>query len=266
MEPLTIAVLGATGRVGRRVVAHILASEDLELQAAVCGPDSAALYEDAGRLAGVGFSGLAVGPLEPGCFGEAEVVIDFSLPGALLAALPFLDGAALVSGTTGLSAEEEALVAAHAARAPVVRAANFSTGVTVLLDLVARAAAALPEADVEIVESHHRGKLDAPSGTALALARAAAAARGQALDEVACYGRVGRGEGRALGEIGIHALRMGDVVGEHEVWIAGQGDRVRLGHVATSRDTFALGALRAARWARGKDPASYTMRDVLGLP
>lgn len=264
-EPVVIAVLGAAGRVGRLLVQHILASEDLSLAAAVGRADSPVAYEDAGRIAGAGFAGVPIGVLEPGCFFGAEVVVDFSTPEALVAALPFLDGAALITGTTGLSPEQAAQVEAYAQTAPVLAAANFSTGVTVLADLVARAARALPDADIEVVEAHHNQKVDAPSGTALHLARSAAEARDQQLDDVLDHGRHGRTGPRATGRIGMHALRMGDVVGEHEVWFASQGDRIRLGHVATSRDTFAVGALTAARWLRGRPSGSYTMRDVLGL-
>jgi len=139
--------------------------------------------------------------------------------------------------------------------------------VHVLADLVAVAAQALPDADIEVVELHHRRKVDAPSGTAKLLGEAAARARGRRLDEVARHGREGRTGVRAApdAEIGVHALRLGDVVGEHEVWLAGEGERLRLGHIATSREAFARGALRAARWVAGRPPGRYTMRDVLGL-
>jgi len=142
---------------------------------------------------------------------------------------------------------------------------QFWSGVTLLLDLARRAASALPDYDIEVVEAHHRGKVDAPSGTALALAKAAARGRGLDLEEHAIFGRRGRTGPRGTGDIGIHAVRMGDVVGEHQVWLAGRGDRVLLGHTATSRATFAEGALRAAQWIRGKPPGRYGMQDVLGL-
>lgn len=219
-----VAVLGATGRMGRRVVALAASEPDVTVVAAV------------GR-----------GGIGAGCFADAEVVVDFSLPAGLAAALPHLGDAALVTGTTGLDEETLARLADRSARAPVLTTANFSTGVTLLLDLVERAARVLPEYDVEVIETHHRAKVDAPSGTALALARAAAGGRGTDLG------------------IGIHAVRMGDVVGEHQVWLAGAGERVLLGHVATSRDTFAAGALRAARWIRGRPPGRYAMRDALGM-
>jgi 4-hydroxy-tetrahydrodipicolinate reductase len=262
---VVVAILGAAGRVGKRLVHRILDDETFSLAAAVGRADASTAFEDAGRTAGAGFAGIPIGVLEDECFFGAEVVIDFSQPDALIAALPFLNGAALVTGTTGLTAEQDAALDAYAKTAPVVAAANFSAGVTVLADLVARAAKALPDADIEVVESHHRHKVDAPSGTALFLAQSAANARGVRLEDVADHGRHGRTGERVSGRIGMHALRMGDVVGEHEVWLASEGDRLRLGHVATSRDTFAVGALRAAVWARGKAPGRYTMQDVLGL-
>jgi len=261
-EPIRLAVLGATGRMGRMVVAETLAAPDLTLVAAIAADHAG---EDAGRLAGSNDAGVIVSPVAAGCFADAEVVVDFSTPEGLGGALPHLGDVALVTGTTGLGTEETARLAAHAAVAPVLSAPNFSTGVNLLLDLVRRAAKALPDYDIEVVEAHHRHKVDAPSGTALALARAAAHARGTDLEGRAVFGRSGRTGPRETGAIGVHALRMGDVVGEHQVWLAGRGDRVLLGHVATSRTTFTEGALRAARWIRGRPPGRYDMRDVLGL-
>lgn len=239
---IALAVLGATGRTGGRVVAAAEADPRFTIVARV-----------------------GAGDVAPGCFRDAAVVIDFSSPEGLAAALPHLGGAALVTGTTGLAVEAIEGLAERAASAPVLDAPNFATGVALLSDLVERATRALPDYDVEIVESHHRGKADAPSGTALALARAAAQGHGASLDEVAVYGRIGRTGARPRGEIGIHALRLGDVVGDHTVWLGGPGERVLLGHVATSRDTFAAGALRAAAWVHGKPAGRYSMRDVLGL-
>lgn len=237
---LRVAVLGAGGRTGRLVVAAVDAAPDLELAAAV------------GR-----------GGLVPGVFDRADVVVDFSQPEALRAALPLLGHRPLVSGTTGLTPDLQAEVDAQAARGPVLQAANFSVGITVLLDLVARAAAALPHADVEIVEAHHRGKRDAPSGTALALGRSVAAARGVALDAVARHGREGLSDPRPAGEIGFHAVRGGGIVGEHAVWLAAGAETVRIEHTAQSREVFADGALRAARWLVGRGPGAYTLRQVL---
>lgn len=263
---MKLAVLGASGRLGRRIIA-CAADEGVELVAAVTHAGSSALGLDAGVLAGVASCGVSVEALAPGVFDRADVVVDVSLPEGSHAALPLLGTASYVTGVTGASALEMDAVRAEAAQRAVLVAANFSAGVHVLADLVGRAAAALPSYDVEVVELHHRRKVDAPSGTAVLLGRAVAEARGLRWDEVARHGRQGRtGERPGPGaEIGVHALRLGDVVGEHEVWLAGEGERLRLGHVATSRDAFARGALRAARWMHGRARGLYTMRDVLGL-
>lgn len=260
-----LAVLGATGRMGRAVLDVVLRSQDLQLVAAMGRAGSAALGTDAGTLVGQRPCGVAVAAPADADLASADVVIDFSLPEALESALPFLGNAALVSGTTGLSAALSAQVAAHAQRAPVLQAANFSTGVHVLHHLVALAARALPDFDIEVVEAHHRRKQDAPSGTALFLAESAATARNQHLSDVIRNGREGRTGERPVGEIGVHAIRGGDVVGEHTVGLYGSGERIALSHVASSRATFAEGAVRAARWIAGRKAGTYTMADVLGL-
>ncbi len=253
---LKVGVLGASGRMGRLVLDVLLDAPDLSVCAAVCRREGLDLGVLAGR-APVGAVTTSLAALA-GC----DVVIDFSLPEALAEALPHLGAAALVTGTTGGDAVLQALVDAHAVVAPVVQAANFSLGVTVLADLVRRAAAALPDADVEVVETHHRAKRDAPSGTALALGAAVEAGRGP-LRRVS--GREGLTGPRAADEIGFHALRGGDVVGEHTVWFLADGERVSLSHGASSRRTFALGAVRAARWIRGRAPGRYSMGEVAGL-
>lgn len=262
---LQVGVLGATGRVGRLLLATVLRDPSLSLAAAITRAGSSALGIDAGTLAGLPPAGIVLSAVTDGCLDACDVVIDFSLPEGLISALPHLGSTALVTGTTGLTAAQEALLTQQATAGPVLTAANFSSGVTVLGDLVARAASALPDYDIEVVEAHHRRKIDAPSGTALYLAQRAAEARGLVLADVAIYGREGRTGVRTQPEIAIHAIRGGDVVGEHTVWLAGEGDRLLLGHVATSRETFAQGALRAARWLHGKPAGSYGMPDVLGL-
>lgn len=255
-----IAILGAAGRMGRLVVGEVLQSTDLCLVAAV---DRGGNGVDAGILAGQPACGVAVMPLIPGCFAKADVIIDFSQPDALLDAIPEIT-CPLVSGTTGLGAVTDGL-ADLSGRVAVLHTTNFSTGVTLLAHLVAEAARALPDYDVEIVESHHRLKVDAPSGTALSLGSAVANARGVVLSDVAKHGREARPGIRPVGEIGFHAVRGGDVIGDHDVWLLGGGERIRLGHVATSRATFAAGAVRAARWIAGKPPGRYSMTEVLGL-
>lgn len=261
---IPVAIVGATGRMGRRALA-LAPEHGLQVVAAVGSPGSSHLGADAGRLAGVAPLGVPV--VEPGddALGGAEVVIDLSLPEGLGHTLAVLGGRALVTGVTGLDERLRAQLDAAADTSAVLHAANFSVGVQVLVDLVRRAAGALPELDVEIVEVHHRRKVDAPSGTALLLADAVAAARHQERASVVCHGREGPTGPRPPGEIGLHALRGGDVVGEHTVWLVGEGERLELGHVATSRDTFVRGALRAAAWIHGLPPGRYAFRDVLGL-
>jgi len=190
---------------------------------------------------------------------DAQVVIDFSLPQGTAELLRTVE-LPLVVGTTGLDSATEAALRAHAERHPVVWASNFSTGVNLLFELVRTASSALPDYDLEIVEMHHRHKVDAPSGTARSLAQAASEGRGSVV-----HGREGHTGERPPGEIGMHALRGGDVAGEHMVYLAGPGERLQLGHLATSRRSFAEGAIRAARWVVGKPPKLYTMREVLGL-
>ncbi|MCA9492296.1 MAG: 4-hydroxy-tetrahydrodipicolinate reductase [Myxococcales bacterium] len=261
--PLPVAVLGATGRMGRLVIAEVLDAPDLVLVAALASPGGVAVGADAGTLAGRAACGVNVTRPGPDAFADARIVIDFSLPDALAATLPHLGDRALVTGTTGLSPELTALRDAHAERGPLLAAANFSLGVHLLMDLVRRAASALPHADLEIVETHHRKKIDAPSGTALALADAAQAGRAEPLERR--FGRSGRTGARASSEIGVHALRGGDVVGEHTVWFLDDGERVSLTHAASSRVTFARGAVRAARWIGHRPAGRYDMAQVLGL-
>ncbi|MCA9569365.1 MAG: 4-hydroxy-tetrahydrodipicolinate reductase [Myxococcales bacterium] len=249
---------------GRAVLREVLEAPDLELVAAVTHAGSAHLHADAGVLAGLPAVGIPVTPIGP-VLAEADVVVDFALPSGTLAALPHLGSAALVSGTTGLEPTDRDRVLGHGAVAPVLLAANFSVGVNALLALVEAAARSLPDFDVEVVEAHHRRKVDAPSGTALALARAAADARGVDLERVRQDGRVGRTGPRRDGAIGLHALRGGSVTGHHTVWLAGEGERLELTHEAASREVFARGAVRAARWIAGRPPRCYSMRDVLGL-
>ncbi len=240
MAVIGIGVLGEPGRMARQVIAAILECDDLALRAAVARPGSPHVGTDACALAGGRPCGISLSD-DPRSLAMADVVVDFSTPAALAAALPAIAGRPLVTGTTGLDPATRALRDAHAARAPLLAAANFSVGIAVLLDLVRRATAALPDAEIEIVEAHHRHKKDAPSGTALALGDAA---------------------GRA---VKMHSIRGGDVVGEHDVWLLLDGERLRLAHSASSRATFARGALRAARWLRGRSAGAYDLAAVLGL-
>ncbi len=248
---MRLAVLGGTGRLGRAIVARAAAAGWDDVQAWTrpgASPDSASVVP--------GVVAIPWTHARP-----ADVVIDVSMPGGLAAAAAAVGAAAVVRGVTGQDTTFDEAV--WASRGALLTTANFSTGVHVLADLVARAARALPDHDIEIVEQHHRHKADAPSGTALLLARAAAEARRQGLED-ALYGRHGQTGPRGPA-IAIHALRLGDVAGDHEVWFGGDGERLKLGHVATSREVFAAGALRAARWIVGRPAGRYTMADVLGL-
>lgn len=264
-----IAVIGAGGRMGRRIMEVIHNDEELVLVGAVDRPGGRYVGLDAGELAGVGRNGLAVTDHPEAVLTRADVVIDFSLPeatGAVVATCQ-AQGVPLVIGTTGLSRVEQDAVERLAASVGVVQAANYSTGVTLLTALVEQSARALGETvDIEIIEAHHRHKVDAPSGTALRLGEAAARAVGRDLEECAVYGREGHTGPRDRQTIGFETIRGGDIVGEHTVFFAGEGERLELTHRASSRLTFATGAVRAGQWLVGRPPGLYTMRDVLGLP
>lgn len=267
MNEVKVAILGAAGRMGRMLVAAAAKTNGLRLAAAIEQPGHALIGKDAGTVAGVDPAGVAI--TDAATASPADVYVDFTfhaaVPGNIAKALE--NGASgYVLATTGLTDDERAAVENAAQRIPFVHAANMSLGVNVLLDLVKRAAALLdPSYDIEIVEMHHRHKKDAPSGTALALANAAAAGRDVALDDVAIYGRKGISGERPEGQIAIHALRGGEVVGDHTVVFAGESERVEISHFAASRASFAKGALLAAKWLPGHKPGLYSMRDVLGL-
>jgi 4-hydroxy-tetrahydrodipicolinate reductase len=276
-----VAVLGAGGRMGRAIMRVLAETAGARLTAAVERADSPWLGHDAANLAGV-TAGVAAGAKDGDGDGDghvkvqgdapaagvASVWIDFSSPSAVEANArdAAARGAALVVGTTGVDATGKQALAAAAGRVPVVFTPNMSVGITVLLRLVADAARLLgPEYDLEIVETHHRLKRDAPSGTALGLAQALATATGRDLGHDARYARQGDVGPRTAAEIGIQTLRGGDVIGDHTVHFLGAGERIEITHRASSRDTFARGAVRAALWTRGRGPGLYDMRDVLGL-
>jgi 4-hydroxy-tetrahydrodipicolinate reductase len=262
-----IAVLGAAGRMGRAIVRTLADTPGARLAAAVERPGSPDLGADAGALAGLPLLGVAVQADLPAA-GAADVWIDFSAPAATVEHVraAAAAGAAIVVGTTGLSTADKEVVAGAARAVPVVLAPNMSVGVTVLLKLVADAARALgPGYDIEVVEAHHKAKRDAPSGTALRLAEAAAEGSGRDLAKTARYERHGDIGPRTAEEIGIQTIRGGDVVGDHTVFFLGLGERIEITHRASSRDTFARGAVRAAEWLAGRPPGLYDMRNVLGL-
>ena len=268
MVDLRIVVSGAAGRMGRMVVRAIEEADDASLAGALEREDSPWLGNDPGALAGCGASGLAIVadplPLMPG----ADAIIDFSSPAASvdLAALAAQARIPHVIGTTGLGEAELEKIDAAARHAPIVRSGNMSLGVNLLVALARRTAAALGEDfDIEIVEMHHRMKVDAPSGTALLLGEAAAAGRGVALKNHSALVREGITGARRRGDIGFASLRGGTVIGDHSVVFAGEGERIVLSHCAEDRALFARGALRAARWAQNRKPGLYSMADVLGL-
>lgn len=257
-----LAVVGALGRMGQAVV-RLAAEEGLELAAAF---DAKGAGQDVGEVAGLGARGVPV-QRDLGALTAArvDVLVDFSLPQATpdVALACAAAKVALVSGTTGLGEPETSALDRSAAVVPVLWEPNMSVGVHVLSALVARAVELLGEDfDVEITETHHRAKVDAPSGTALRLAEVAQKARAEL---ALVHGRQGKVGARKPSELGMHALRGGDVVGDHTVFLFGQGERLELTHRASSRDLFARGALRAARWIAGRAPGRYGLRDVVGL-
>lgn len=270
--PRKVLIVGAGGRMGL-AMARLIAQRavpGLELVAAVDRAGAPLLGQDAGVAAGVPALGVVLGAdLAAGLAARPDVAVDFSSPSATAAtaAQVVAAGVPWVVGTTGLGAAEQAAVAQAAQKIPVVLSANMSLGVNLLYALVAQAARTLAglRYDCEIVERHHRRKKDAPSGTALYLGEAAAQGFGWNLKDVAVDGRTGIPGERPEKEIGFHAVRGGDVVGDHVVLFAADGECIELSHRATSRDTLALGALRAAAWLPGRAPALYGMRDVLGL-
>ena len=265
---MKVGVIGAGGRMGRLLVKLSHEADGLEVVAASERPDSDLLGQDAGELAGVGALGVAIGDDPAAVFQAADTVIEFSIPQATAdhAALAAAHGAAFVTGTTGLNAEQEAALQAAAANVPIVYAPNMSVVVNVFMNLVERVASILgPDYDIEILEMHHKHKIDAPSGTAVGLGKAAARGRGIDLDEQAIWSREGETGPRPDGAIGFATMRGADVVGEHTVMFAGAGERMELIHRCTDRSLFGRGAVRAAGWVGGKPAALYTMNDVLGL-
>ncbi|WP_170457298.1 4-hydroxy-tetrahydrodipicolinate reductase [Ruegeria arenilitoris] len=263
-----IVVTGASGRMGQMLIKTITDSEQARLVGAVERTGHDWIGQDVGTAMGGQPLGVTVtdDPLE--AFAQAQAVIDFTAPEATLefAALAAQARCVHVIGTTGMSDEQIAALEPAARHAVIVRAGNMSLGVNLLVQLTKKVAAALDEDfDIEVIEAHHHHKVDAPSGTALMLGEAAAEGRGINLADVADRGRNGITGARQRGHIGFHAIRGGDIVGEHDVLFAAPGERIVLRHVATDRAIFARGALKAALWGQGKAPGQYDMVDVLGL-
>jgi 4-hydroxy-tetrahydrodipicolinate reductase len=260
-----IGIPGAAGRMGRMLIREIAAAPGLELVAATDRAESEAIGQDSGLLAGTGTNGVLISD-DPENLASADVLVDFTSPAASVAHANMASrhGCAMVVGTTGLSGDDESALAVAAKAIPLVYCANTSVGVTLLAKLVEQVAAQLVEGwDIEILESHHHHKVDAPSGTALVLGEAAARGRNVKLDEVSDMVRKGQTGARTPGDIGFAVLRGGDVTGEHSVIFFGDSERVEISHKATDRAIFARGALRAARFAAAAKAGFYDMNDVL---
>ncbi|MEF2550381.1 4-hydroxy-tetrahydrodipicolinate reductase [Aurantimonas sp. A2-1-M11] len=269
MSAMKLVVLGAAGRMGRTLITVIGETEGAVLSGAVERQGSEAIGQDAGMLAGAGTLGITITADIDAALEGADGIIDFTAPDASVAMAERAADRGLVHvvGTTGCSHEQDAAIAACAERTRIVKSGNMSLGVNLLAGLVEKAARALgPEAfDIEILEMHHRHKVDAPSGTALLLGEAAARGRGIDLAANSVRVRDGHTGPRPEGAIGFATLRGGSVTGEHSVILAGEGERIEISHLATDRAIFARGAVRAALWAKDRSPGLYTMADVLGL-
>lgn len=268
MSEIRVAVAGAGGRMGRTLVQAVAEAQGVVLGAASERSESSLIGADAGELAGLGRCGVEICPDLADRLGDFDVLIDFTSPAATMAHLELCrtEGKHMVIGTTGLDAMQRAAVTAAGQDIGIVFAPNMSVGVNLCLKLLDIAARVLgDEVDVEIVEAHHRHKVDAPSGTALRMGEVIASALGRNLDEVAVYGRQGHTGPRERRTIGFETIRAGDVVGEHSVWFVAEGERIEIVHKASSRMTFAGGAARAARWIGERGPGLCDMQDVLGL-
>ncbi|MFC3206083.1 4-hydroxy-tetrahydrodipicolinate reductase [Aquamicrobium soli] len=269
MSAMNLVVVGAAGRMGRTLIRTIAETPGAHLSAAIERAGSPDLGKDAGELAGIGANGILIGDDPLPAFAKADGVLDFTTPSSSVEFSGYAAQARIVHviGTTGCSAEDDARIAAAARHATIVKSGNMSLGVNLLAALVEQAARALPaeDFDIEILEMHHRHKVDAPSGTALLLGQAAAGGREIDLDANSVRVRDGHTGARETGAIGFATLRGGSVVGEHSVILAGAGERITLAHQADERAIFARGAVKAALWANGRKPGLYSMRDVLGL-
>lgn len=265
---MKIAVMGAAGRMGLELAKAVHATSGCELSGALEAAGSPALDRDIGEAAGFGAIAVAISADAEKVISSADAILDFTVPAAsaAFAKIAAAHGKVHVIGTTGFDAASENAIADAAQRTVIIKAGNMSLGVNLLTALVSKVAAALDqEFDIEIVEMHHRLKVDAPSGTALMLGQAAAEGRGVKLADKAVRSRDGYTGARRAGDIGFATLRGGSVVGDHTVIFAGEGERIELTHKAADRSIFARGAVKAALWGKGKPPGLYSMIDVLGL-
>jgi len=263
-----IGITGAAGRMGRILIEAVDAAEGVQLSAAIERAESSLIGADAGELAGIGKNQVTIAGDLQSVIGDIDVLIDFTAPQATLkhAGICAAAGVKMVIGTTGFDDSEKETLLANQAQTALCLAANYSTGVNVCLKLLETAARAMgDDVDIEIYEAHHRHKVDAPSGTALAMGEAVAGAVDRNLSEVAVYGREGQTGARKRETIGFATVRGGDVVGDHTVMFMADGERLEITHKASSRMSFARGAVRAAAWMAAKETGLYDMRDVLGL-
>lgn len=263
-----VGITGVAGRMGRILVEALDAGKGIQLAAALERPDSSLIGADAGELAGQRKNDITVAGNLADVIADIDVLIDFSVPEATLAniALCAEHGKGIVIGTTGFTSQELGRIDAAAKKIPVCKASNFSTGVNLCFKLLDMAARVLgDDVDIEIVEAHHRHKIDAPSGTALSMGGVVANALGRDLAEVAVYGREGQTGARQRDTIGFATVRAGDIVGDHTVMFAAEGERVEITHKASSRMSFARGAVRAAGWLANRKAGMYDMQDVLGF-
>jgi 4-hydroxy-tetrahydrodipicolinate reductase len=267
MSKIRFAIVGSSGRMGRTLIEAVLQAEDAELVAALDQPGSPFLGRDAGELVGAP-CGVKVSSDVEAALKGADCLIDFTRPEGTLAHLEVCQrhGVHLVIGTTGFNAEQKAVIEAASKKLPIVFAPNMAVGVNAVFKLLDVAARILNEGyDIEVIEAHHRHKVDAPSGTALRMGEIVASALGRSLDECAVYGREGHTGERPASQIGFATVRGGDIVGDHTVLFAGTGERIEITHKSASRMSYALGSLRAARFMRGKQSGLFDMQDVLGL-
>jgi 4-hydroxy-tetrahydrodipicolinate reductase len=268
MTDMRIAVMGAGGRMGRELVRTIHATPGCIVAGGVERAGAPVLGQDVGALAGIGEIGARITDDALEVCAAVDAIIDFTSPAATVELAGLAANARIVHviGTTGLSVADEAAIAAAARHATIVKAGNMSLGVNLLVALTRKVAAALDaDFDIEIVEMHHRHKVDAPSGTALMLGRGAAEGRNVSLDDVSVRTRDGHTGARRRGDIGFQSLRGGSVVGDHTVIFAGEGERIELTHLASDRGIFARGAVKAAQWGKGRGPGLFSMADVLGI-
>ena len=263
-----IAVIGAAGRMGKTLIEAIAATEGADLSAALEHPDSSLIGADAGELAGIGRNNIQVVASLHDVADDFDVLIDFSIPAVTAANAAFCleHGKKMVIGTTGLDDNQLQQVQMASQANAICMASNYATGVNLCFKLAELAASVLgDEVDIEISEAHHRHKIDAPSGTALSLGESVASALGRDLKDVAVYGREGQTGARDRQTIGFATVRAGDIVGDHTVLFAGEGERIEITHKASSRMAFARGAVRAAKWLASRESGLFDMQDVLGL-